>query len=281
MVPNIAGILPIQINKRIESNASRLNAIGERGVMSEKCVTVTIKNFETYQVRKHGYKRAWWFSVSNNICLDPDVWDLSHGEFRAWIYVLSRASEKGKGTVEIRFDHAERIAGIERKYLVGLIEKFSMKSILTGPAQDLSNVCAESAQDLDATNKQTNTQTHMSDSKSDVSELVSVWNLNCGSLAKVSRCDKSSKRGVQAKARLKDNPDLGYWETVVKRIAKSDFCNGQSSTGWKADFSFLVQPETHIKALEGKYDNKTISFPGNSEPKNKLRFITTANGDMD
>lgn len=81
--------------------------------------------------------------------------------------------------------------------------------------------------------------------------FVSLWNNYCGDLPKVR--DLTPKRKAAIKARLREKPDPAYWQEVISRIAKSDFCNG--AKGWKAGFDFLLRPDTHVKAMEGVYDN--------------------------
>jgi len=87
--------------------------------------------------------------------------------------------------------------------------------------------------------------------KNDLPELANLWNTHCGSLAKVIGTNKSRNKKITE--RLNEAP-LEEWVTVIKKLAASSFCNG--STGWKADFDFLIQPETRLKALEGKYDDR-------------------------
>jgi hypothetical protein len=65
-----------------------------------------------------------------------------------------------------------------------------------------------------------------------------------------------SPRWKSAKARLEEMPDLDYWRQVIERISKSDFCNGKNDRGWKANMEFLIRQETHVKAMEGAYDNR-------------------------
>jgi hypothetical protein len=42
----------------------------------------------------------------------------------------------------------------------------------------------------------------------------------------------------------------------MKKILQSDFLCGKNDRGWRADFDFFIKPETHIKIMEGKYDNR-------------------------
>jgi len=44
------------------------------------------------------------------------------------------------------------------------------------------------------------------------------------------------------------------WIETVKKMAASKFCNGTNDRRWKADFDFLLKPETWLKVNEGKYD---------------------------
>lgn len=83
--------------------------------------------------------------------------------------------------------------------------------------------------------------------------LVNIWNEFKGDyLPKVQ--DVGTKRLKSLGLRWKEKPDPNYWETVVKKISQSKFCRGENDRGWKATFDFLIQPDTHIKVMEGKYD---------------------------
>lgn len=54
---------------------------------------------------------------------DPDMYDLSHAEFKAWIYCLSRASQKATSEVEISYRHALRICNIEQVDFENMFKK--------------------------------------------------------------------------------------------------------------------------------------------------------------
>lgn len=88
----------------------------------------------------------------------------------------------------------------------------------------------------------------------------------------------SKSRRIAAAARIRENPDEDYWQKVIMRIARSLFCCGENDRGWKADFDFLVRRDTHLKVLEGKYDNRAnpLSAPGSKTQGNAeaaRRFI--------
>lgn len=82
-------------------------------------------------------------------------------------------------------------------------------------------------------------------------KLVEIWNKNRGILPEVKQL--TEKRKVTIKQRLKENPDLAYWEDVFKRIAASNFCCGDNQRSWTACFDFATRRDTHVKVMEGKY----------------------------
>ena len=100
-------------------------------------------------------------------------------------------------------------------------------------------------------------------------ELIRIWNENCGDLPKVQ--SSNSKRDRLIGLRWKDNSDPNYWKSVVKKLSESGFCNGKNQNGWRASFDFLLQPNTHLKVMEGNYDNKDHS-QSNWE-KTKTQFL--------
>lgn len=71
-----------------------------------------------------------------------------------------------------------------------------------------------------------------------------------------------SGRWQTAKARLRTKPDLAYWRQVIERLNASPFWRGEvdAKDGGKpfvGNFDTLVRRDTHLKALEGRYDGHT------------------------
>ena len=84
--------------------------------------------------------------------------------------------------------------------------------------------------------------------------LVDLWNAGSSAAqAKVRKLRRGTPRWKSAKARLQENPNIDEWKTVIRTIAKNEFCNGANDRQWIADFDFLIRTETFDKALEGKY----------------------------
>lgn len=91
--------------------------------------------------------------------------------------------------------------------------------------------------------------------------LVDLWQEHSGQLTKVMAM--SQERLQLIRQRLDENSDPDYWEAVIKRIVKSDFLTGKTpGKPWCADFDFLIKDGSHIKIMEGKYDNRVEKKPG-------------------
>lgn len=78
----------------------------------------------------------------------------------------------------------------------------------------------------------------------------------------------TDKRRAALKARLKEY-GLESWRAALDRMEHSDFLTGKSGT-WKADFDFLLRPDSVAKILEGKYDNRGFVAPSAPIPENEI-----------
>jgi uncharacterized protein YdaU (DUF1376 family) len=87
------------------------------------------------------------------------------------------------------------------------------------------------------------------------SQLIELWNGAAGAtgLPRVQKLTATRRRHAQQ--RLGEHHQRAYWESVIRRIAASAFCRGENTRGWKADVDFILKPDTHVRVLEGKYDN--------------------------
>lgn len=90
-------------------------------------------------------------------------------------------------------------------------------------------------------------------------DFILLWNENCGTLPKVKELNDARKK--ICKIRISEKPEKSYWIEVIQKLAKSNFCSGENQSGWQATFDFLIKKNTHLKVLEGTYDNfKEIKF---------------------
>jgi hypothetical protein len=88
--------------------------------------------------------------------------------------------------------------------------------------------------------------------------LMELWNEMAGKI--LPPCRKlTEKRRRAAKARLREFPDREDWTRFIRHILSSAWHTGNNSSGWKANFDWLVKPESIVKFLEGRY---------NTAPKN-------------
>jgi len=89
--------------------------------------------------------------------------------------------------------------------------------------------------------------------------LLEIWNKHRGPLKAAKGMSASRRKAI--KTRLKENPDLAYWEAVVKRMAESEFMRDK---GW-ATLDWLIKNDNnHLKVSDGNYDNKPAERPSRS-----------------
>lgn len=82
----------------------------------------------------------------------------------------------------------------------------------------------------------------------------------------------SGQRLGYLKARLKEFGDV-HVRKVIEDATKSDFLGG--STGFKADFEWIMRPENFLKILEGRYANKK-SYGNNQQGRIGEGYDVTA-----
>jgi hypothetical protein len=70
----------------------------------------------------------------------------------------------------------------------------------------------------------------------------------------------SQGRERRLRLRLREHPDVSWWEEVLHKIVASPFLRGAGNRGWQADFDWLIANDTNaLKVLEGKYDKRPPS----------------------
>ena len=117
---------------------------------------IEICNWDKYNTRKD-IKNPSWFAFNNRMIEDADIYELTDGEFRAWVYCLSRASQNNNAIAKIDTRHAERVSRIDPKDISKMIEKMeSVHIIKTHVRMRTESVQAHRSR---VTDKQTNKQT--------------------------------------------------------------------------------------------------------------------------
>ncbi len=83
-------------------------------------------------------------------------------------------------------------------------------------------------------------------------KIIEAWNKT-----ELPKClTISDKRKQSLSARLKEPFFLANWEAALRKVTASKFCTGNNERGWKADIDWFLQPESVLRAMEGKYDNQ-------------------------
>lgn len=103
-------------------------------------IIVTISNWDKYNPRKD-YKRPWWFAMSNRLLEDPDFYSFSDAEIRAWIYILSQASQRASKEIRVHFDHASRVCNVKTQALKSAVKKLEKIGVLSASVQDPNAIC--------------------------------------------------------------------------------------------------------------------------------------------
>lgn len=239
-----------------------------------KQFVVVVKNWDKYNPRKDVTNPSW-FRFQHNFFTSSQFFDFDAEDVRAWLYILCEASLRNQaGSVTVNSDHADRVAQIPQKQLHRTLEKLKEKQIvevrtLRGRYADVTPTFAYN--ETNETDERNETRRDEADEQGKGGKssakalplLAQIWNEFSESLPKVTTCGKPRKKS--AEERWDEIPDPAYWESVVRRIAASPFCRGANDRGWKADFDFLIKPDTAARVLEGKYD-----------PRNPSKVVTGA-----
>ncbi|WP_027371194.1 hypothetical protein [Desulfovermiculus halophilus] len=91
-------------------------------------------------------------------------------------------------------------------------------------------------------------------------EIAVAWNTSLekhsSSIPRVTRISPGSNRHKLVRARWKEQPDLGAWQDLFDRVARSSFLNGGNGRNWSASFDWVIKKDNFLKALEGNYDDR-------------------------
>jgi hypothetical protein len=93
-----------------------------------KTYQITILNWNKHNPRKD-VKRPSWFSFDNRMIEDEDFFGFNHGEFKAWIYMLSRASQKQIDTLKLNSEHAQKVCNISPEDFDSAVQKLASEDL--------------------------------------------------------------------------------------------------------------------------------------------------------
>lgn len=259
-------------------------------------IKTSVRNFDKFMGRRD-IKEPWWFKLSNKITEDPELYDLSGDEFKAFIYIASTASKKRAADVVLVRMHAERVANINWEALRSVVQKLTDRGILTQsdlgtePVRDPGGAVRDpgaSVRDpygsdcdpyairggLDGSRPAEGEGEGDLEGKEKAPDpvpappiephwLVQVWNTHAGPgqpRVDTRRKLHASRMADIAKA-VKFNPSQDDWIKAAKAIATSEFClGGKTGKGWKANFDYFIKPKNMTKALEGGWTDTSKHF---------------------
>lgn len=156
------------------------------------------------------------------------------------------------------FDKTMRIESFDETYKVFVSKWPELQETRGGKRLAKSEQNAGRSKKEEVRSKKIHTENQKQEQVSDAfgpKDLMDLWNQLSSPLPQVKAVTDGRSRTI--KARLQDFPDQDYWRQVITKIKASDFCLGKAkgSTGWKASFDWMIRPDTHIKIMEGQYDN--------------------------
>lgn len=238
---------------------------GEKVVKPAGELAVRVLAWEKFNPRKD-VSNPSWLRFQHNFFEHPNFYSLTHSERVAWLYILCEASKANAGgKLTVNREHAHRVAGLDPTVIISALKKlqrFKMVEVRTlrgryadGAQTGLTRRDETLRDETGRDDTTLSTASPIDDRGSGPDVLLDIWNSNCGSLPKAESLNSERRR--KAAARWGEQPDPEYWTGIVRRIASSAFCLGESPSGWRANFDFLLKPATHVRTREGQYDRKS------------------------
>lgn len=208
----------------------------------EETIQVTIRGWEKYNKRKD-IKNPWWFALSNRMLEDPEFYSFSGEEVRAWLYVLSIASQRNSATITINFNQARRSCNVKTDALISIIEKLNNNGVLSKSVRDPYAIRTESVrhttrQDITEHNKTLqNTLVHSDEWTTD---LYALYPKKMG-----------KKKGVaKLKTILKTEPDFQKVKTAIENYMAHLKAN-------KTESKYIKHFDTFVNQWDDWLDPKT------------------------
>jgi hypothetical protein len=85
-----------------------------------------------------------------------------------------------------------------------------------------------------------------------MAEIADMYNSVCTKLPRMKVL--TPRRQAVLKARWQEHPDIEWWRGYFAYINDCKFLTGGGSTGWTADFDFVIAQGKQVSIMEGKYD---------------------------
>ena len=100
-------------------------------------------------------------------------------------------------------------------------------------------------------------------SSHDCAAVITAWNGVAAELGLPCVSKTTGKRKTALKARIAEH-GIEHMTEAISRMRQSSFCQGENDRQWRANFDWLLRPDTVTKLLEGQYDgNRPLARNGN------------------
>ena len=210
---------------------------------------------------KHQKDRTYvWFKLRNDIFADPKFFSLSLKAKIVFIYILSACARAGTATVQLQYQLIARSVPMRVNFVLAAINELEeIQMVKRVSCTDDVHRREEKEEKEEKDKKAARNPRIVSESlnnvegkerpKSNAEILYDLWNQHRGKLPKAQKLTPS--RIKKAEKRMIEEPSLENWVQVITALARSDFYCGKNKGEWKANFDYLIKPDTFMKVLEG------------------------------
>ena len=236
---------------------------------------IEILGWEKYNPRSNS-KRPSWFRFDHLFFSNQTFCEFTQLERLAVVFLWCQASQKNSKTILVKYSFITKQSGIAGSVIESCLRKLLQEQCVCVVSESFSKKLEETSRNFfDPLPTEITEITEITESGNGtrpLPPLAELWNKHRGQLAEVKGC--TGKRLESANARWDEKPETEYWSEIVSRMARSAFCRGEKQqpgphSSWKADFDFLIRPDTQHKVLEGKYDDRKSGAPVMSLEKKK------------
>lgn len=232
---------------------------------------ITINDWQKFNPRKDDRNHSW-FRFENDFFLKTFAWSMEEQHLFSYLCCCKSKSKEDKIYLELKL--ASALLKRKESQIIGNLKSLQSYGVVTLSVEEVTATigCTTNVTlRTDDTNVTNDTHTSISDVTIGSHLLLfSIWNQWCDELPKAK--GMNSERKNKSKIRWNENPDPKYWEEVVCKISKSSFCRGKTGKGWVATFDWLLKPDTHLRVIEGKYDDRSGSDKTDVEEHNRKVF---------
>jgi len=223
-----------------------------------------VKNFEKFQHYKD--RNPPWIKLYNEVLEDYTFGSLPDASKAHLLAIWLLASRTGN---KLPFDAewiAKRINATEAVNLTLLAETGFI--VIDQPLRSPGHVASNPLQTVEPdarpeteTETETEGETEQRQTRAvalahDLDAAVVDWNEMAEKIGLPAVQRLTPNRKTKLKNRLSECGGLEGWRTALGKLAASSFCRGDSRSGWRADFDFILQAKSFTKLMEGGYDDR-------------------------